>query len=126
MARQKLTFSQKKLRELKFDPIERLLDTHKKLTEQIEYYDKIRDNKIVAYRQDGKERNYPQAVHMELYDKRAKIELELLKYNYSKVPETVNINDDRPLGLVVNLTPKGEKYVINDPSMEIDDDSDFE
>lgn len=126
MGRRKLTYSERRLRELKFDPMERLVDTHKRLLEQIKYYDEIRDGKRVVFRSDGKERNYPQAVHMDLYDKLAKVETELMKYGYAKVPDTINVNDDRPLGLVVNLTPKGEQYKINGGVDEELDDSDIE
>ena len=53
------------------------------------------------------------------YDKLINIGDKLLRYGYGRVPETINIEDRRPSPLVINLTKKGDQYIVNDEQPDL-------
>jgi hypothetical protein len=102
-----------KLQQLKYDPIESLLMTRAKLEKEILYQEQVRDRKIIPLGANGKERGYYADTHMMLFAQMSRIDEALIRYGYARVPETVNINEERTAPLVINLTPKGQPYIIN-------------
>lgn len=119
--------SQARLAYLDFDPIGELVKQYRKLELEIEYQEKIRSKEIVELTSTGREKAYRPEVHHALYDKLNKIGEALLRYGYGRVPETTIVEEKRPLPLIVNLTKKGEQYVINQDdteSIEYDDETD--
>jgi len=107
-----------RLRTLKFDPISTLVSQYRALEKEIERQEQIRLGMIVELNAQGKPRAYRPEVHHALYDKLTTISDKLLRYAYSRVPEEVF--EDKPTApLVVNLTKKGETYVVNSESESV-------
>lgn len=103
-----------RLRNLNFDPIKVLVDKYNELELEVERQKKIRDGWIVELTATGKPKSYRPEVHHALYDKQISIGEKLLRYAYGRVPEA-NTDEQKPaMPLVVNLTKKGETYVVND------------
>lgn len=114
--------SLQRLEELDFDPIGELVTSYRKLQKEIEYQEKIRTGQLVELKTDGKPRAYRAEIHLGLYDKINAISKELLRYGYGRVPEAEQNTGSHVMPLVVNLTKRGEKYVINDTTDDEDDD----
>lgn len=106
-----------RLRQMQYDPIGELVENYRKLQYEIERQEKIRDGIIVELTATGKPKNYRAEVHHALYDKLIAIGDKLLRYGYGRVPETVLVEEKKPLPLIVNLTKKGDTYVVNDDHM---------
>ena len=103
-----------RLRQLQYDPIGELVETYNKLKLEVERQEKLRDGVIVELSSNGKPRAYRAEVHHAIYDKLIAIGDKLLRYGYGRVPETLLVEEKKPQPLVVNLTKKGETYVVND------------
>ena len=103
-----------RLRNLQFDPIGELVAKYRKLESEIEYQEKIKTGEIQELGPGGRVRAYRPEVHHALYDKLITIGKELLRYGYGRVPEQVNNEQAIPQPLIVNLTAKGEVYVVNE------------
>jgi len=106
--------SVKRLAMLGFDPISKLVDRHSALTKELEYQEKRRKNEIIELTTSGKARAFMMDHLMLIHNQLFAIEKELLRYGYGRVPETSVVEDRRVAPLVVNLTKKGEQYVVND------------
>lgn len=106
--------SQQKLHELKFDPIEQLVDKYMKLEAELAYQEAIRAGTIVPLSATGKPRPYNPEVHMAIYDRLVAVSEKLLRYKYGRVPETSVIENREKPPLVINLSKEGEKFVINE------------
>lgn len=106
--------SVKRLESLDFDPIQKLVLQYDEIEAEIAYQKKLKSGEIVELSAStGKARAYRPEIHHALYDKLTAIADKLVRYKYGRVPE-VNINEERrPQSLVVNLTRKGETYVLN-------------
>jgi hypothetical protein len=102
------------LNALRFDPIVELVEHYRKLQVELLWHEQIRSGEIVPIMPSGKPRAYNAAAHMMVYDKLLEIGRELLRYGYGRVPEDVNLNVNRPSTMVINLTRKGEQFVLND------------
>jgi hypothetical protein len=110
-----------RLRTLNFDPITTLVSQYKALEKEIERQEKIRDGVVVELNANGKPKAYRAEVHHALYDKLTNISDKLLRYAYSRVPEDV-VEEKVTSPLIVNLTKKGETYVVNDVPETVEDD----
>ena len=111
-----------RLRNLQFDPIGELVAKYRKLESEIEYQEKIKTGEIQELGPGGRVRAYRPEVHHALYDKLITIGKELLRYGYGRVPEQVNNEQAVPQPLIVNLTAKGEVYVVNEEASGGDED----
>jgi hypothetical protein len=103
-----------RLRNLNYDPIQELVEKYRKLEKEIEYQEKLRSNEIVELTATGKARAYRADQHYALYDKLINIGDKLLRYKYGRVPETDDEGNKSPSPLVINLTKKGDAYVVNE------------
>ena len=101
--------SRDRLESLDFDPIVSLVNNHKRITEQLVYYDNWRDGILIPLNSDGKPRYYNAEVHMNLYDKLSKISESLLRYGYGRVSEVDN-TERNTQPIVINLTTNGETF----------------
>lgn len=102
-----------RLAHLGYDPIGELVKNYRKLELEIDRQEKIRDGIIVELTSQGKPRAYRAEVHHALYDKMIAIGDKLLRYGYGRVPEQAELERTRPTPMIVNLTKKGEQYIIN-------------
>lgn len=110
-----------RLKNLDYDPIGELVAQHRKLEEELRYQEKLRSGEIVELLANGKPRSYRAEIHMSIYDKLIAIGDKLLRYGYGRVPETLQIEEIKPAPLVINLTKKGEQYVLNDEQPDYTD-----
>jgi hypothetical protein len=102
--------SQYRLKELGYDPIKELVKQADNLKREIKRQEDIRDGRRVFVRPDGKEERYNYDFHMRLLDKVQDVSVELLRYGYGRVSETLNLNSDAPaFALQVVLTEKFER-----------------
>jgi len=101
------------LNKLRFDPIEELVEQYRRLQKELEWHEQVRSCEIVPLTADGKTRNYSADAHMRVYERMQSIASELLRYGYGRVPESLDLNVNRPSKLVINLTKKGETFEIN-------------
>jgi hypothetical protein len=114
-----------KMRMLNYDPIMAVVETRGKIAEMIRDQEKLRDGKLVRMRADGRPQNFSATVFLDMHLGLAKVDESLLRYKYGRVPETININEERTQPLIINLTSKGETYCIN-PQPELEGDNDAE
>lgn len=114
--------SVRRLEMLNFDPISKLVERHSALTKELEYQEKRRKNEIVELTGSGKARAFMMDHLLMIHTQLFTIEKELLRYGYGRVPEQGMIENTRTAPLVINLTQKGEKYVVNDYGPQSEDD----
>jgi hypothetical protein len=106
--------SVRRLETLNFDPIGELVASYRKLEEEIAYQEKLRSGAIVEMNPGtGRARAYRPELHHAMFDRKIVIAEKLLRYGYGRVPETTFVEEKKPQALIVNLTKKGETYVIN-------------
>lgn len=108
-----------RLKALNYDPIERLVNIHNELAEEIEYQKKLRSGAIQELTSQGRPRAYRAEIHHGLLEKQAKIAADLLRYGYGRVPENAVEDKPPPPALIVNLTAKGQVYVANEDFGEV-------
>ena len=114
-----------RLRQLQYDPIGELVAKYRMLEAEITRQEKIRDGVIVELTATGKPKSYRAEVHHALFDKLIAIGDKLLRYGYGRVPETVVVEEKKPLPLIVNLTKRGETYVVNEDTNPLLEDDDY-
>jgi len=114
-----------RLRQLQYDPIGELVAKYRMLEAEIARQEKIRDGVIVELTATGKPKSYRAEVHHALFDKLIAIGDKLLRYGYGRVPETVVVEEKKPLPLIVNLTKRGETYVVNEDTNPLLEDDDY-
>lgn len=112
-----------RLRDLKFDPIGELVKQYRKLQDEIVHQEQIRDGVRIELNLSGKPKAYRPEVHHALYDRSIKIAQELLRYGYGRVPEVSLVEQKAPQALIVNLTKKGEQYVVNEDDAPVEQPS---
>jgi len=101
------------LNKLRFDPIEELVDKYRKLEVELAWHEQVRACEVVPLNSEGKVRHYSADAHMRVYERLESIAKELLRYGYGRVPESMDLNINKPSKLVINLTKKGEVFEIN-------------
>ena len=108
--------SQAVLKNLGFDPIGKLIERYEELSNEIAFWKGIRNGTVVqVINTEGKTRYYDSDAHMQAEKMLVDIGDKLLRYGYGRVPETLNVNDNRPPSLIVNLTREGEhQHFINE------------
>ena len=99
---------------LRFDPLIELVQIYKTISGELLYQEKMRTGEIVELNLSGKKRAYRAEVHHALFDKLINISDKLLRYKYGRVPESTEITHKDAAPLVINLTKKGDQYVVND------------
>lgn len=111
-----------RMKYLKFDPIGELVKKYRELDAELAHQQKLRSGDLVELNASGKPRNFNPLIMMDIYEKQINVAEKLLRYRYGRVPEGETIQPDRPSALIVNLTKKGETYVVNDtePVLDID------
>ena len=112
------------MKNLGFDPIRSLVDRYREISEEVEFWKKVRNREIIVIvSAKGHELMYDSDAHMAAEKMLVEIGDKLLRYGYGRVPEVVNVNDNRPPALVINLTKEGDKqHFINDLPDVIDVD----
>lgn len=115
-----------RLRALAFDPIGELVKQYRKLEVELEHQEKLRSGAVQEMTSSGKVRAYRPDVHQQIYDRLINISEKLLRYGYGRVSETTIIDSASKPSFVVNLTKKGEQYVVSSPDetpqLELDED----
>lgn len=116
--------SVRRLESLKYDPIGELVTKYRELDEELLRQKRIRNNEIVELSASGKPRSFNPETMMAIYDKQIAIAEKLLRYRYGRVPEVGDNMAPPAAPLIVNLTKKGETYVVNEQPEVIDNDED--
>jgi len=112
------------LNTLRFDPIEKLVEQYRKLEAELAWHEQLREGQIVPLRPSGKPHTYNAEHHIRIFERLETIGSQLLRYGYGRVPESLDLNLNRPSKLVFNLTKKGETFTINDNDDGAGDGSD--
>lgn len=116
-----------RLKNLGFDPIKELVDKYRDLENELTRQKKIRNSEIVELYPSGKPKAFNPELMLAIYDKQVAIAEKLLRYRYGRVPE-IEDAPKAPMPMIINLTQKGETYIINDEQPDAnfaaDEDSD--
>lgn len=115
-----------RLKQLRFDPIEKLVGQYTRLEEEITHYKQIRAGTRIELLGNGKPRTFSYEVLMKMEEQLQGIAKELLRYGYGRVPENEdpNAHKQKSGGLVVKLHKQGDVYTAGGPTE--DDPDDFE
>jgi len=118
--------SKDKLRQLRFDPIERLVDEYHDINRLIKEEEDYRDErKVRLHPESGKAVLWRPDMLLKLMEERSKISDRLLRYGYGRVPE-VNVNvDQAPPPFIVQTTRKGEVYHTGVADIDMDEVEDL-
>lgn len=116
-----------RLKQLRFDPLEKLVKQYERLDEEIMCYKQIRAGTRIELLGNGKPRTFSYEVLMKMEEQLQTIAKELLRYGYGRVPEgeDPNAHKQRSGGLVVKLHRQGDVYTAG-TGPEEDDDDDFQ
>ena len=100
--------SQEKLAELGFDPITKMVQLYERLTKEDQYWEMMKGKsnnvQLDAEGKEVKRTRYSSHAHAAVLGQLEKVINNLMRYNYGRVPETVNLNLEKKPGLVVNTT----------------------
>ena len=114
--------SNERLAELGFDPIEKLVELYKSLEAEHEYWMELKKvSQVQELTKGGKHKKthrYSGHAHAAILAQMEKVANDLMRYNYGRVPETINVNAVKPQGMIVNLAgiekkPDSEPLIIN-------------
>jgi hypothetical protein len=102
-----------RLRTLGFDPLEQLLQSHRRLVLEICYQDALRAGHIKEILPNGRQRAYRPDLVLQLLQTKSNIEEKLLKYVYTDPAKLANAlgvddNEDIEATLVVRLSKRPE------------------
>lgn len=112
-----------RLRELGFDPIEKLVQLYEQIDNEITDLTRLKEAPILL--KNGETRRYSSMAHASLLTTQQKLINDLMRYGYARVSETVNLKNNTPPGLTINLTPKDGVFNV-DGVIDIDVDEDNE
>ena len=105
--------SRNKLKKLSFDPIEKLVNVYDKLEAKHKHFEALRkEGPIIHIDDNGEVVNrvrYSHLGHAAILSQMEKVASQLLRYKYSRVPETVNVNSDRIPEFTINLNMEPEE-----------------
>lgn len=104
------TASQKKLRDLGFDPIEALVNDYHAINKLIKIEEDVRDGKIVRLSSKGNVLTWYPDTLTRLVEQRTQVADKLLRYNYGRVPETVINEHNIVPPMRIQLTEDNESY----------------
>ena len=116
------------LKENRFDPITSLVNRYREMENEVAFWKGIRDRSVIqVINAEGKERYYDADAHMAAEKMLIEIGDKLLRYGYGRVPETVNVNDNRLPTMVVQLSTKSDhQHFINKQDVIEHDEGDDE
>jgi hypothetical protein len=98
-----------RLNELKFDPMQRVVDNYRKLEGELAWWEGIRDGTIVSLLSSGKERSYSFDAHMRIYEQLNTVADRLMRYGYGRVPETQITENRGRVPFVIKLSDNSDK-----------------
>jgi hypothetical protein len=108
--------SQRRLKTLGFDPIERLVKLYKRLEEEDEYMVNLRQVAAVTeLNPDGsvkKSHKYSGVAHMAVFGHMEKTASDLLRYDYGRVPELIPTSAADVKPLMIQLTDEGTAPIV--------------
>ena len=113
-----------RLKELGFDPLEKLVDLYNEISNEIEELNRLKEAPLML--KNGDTRRYSSMAHAQLINTQQKLINDLMRYGYARVPETVTVKQDIPLGMTINLTPKGGVFSPDDVVDMLPEDNDDE
>jgi hypothetical protein len=102
--------STRKLLQLGFDPIEKMVELYHKLAKEISVMEQIRDGTYITLHDTNFPVKYSGVAYTNLMTTQQKIVNDLMRYGYARVPETVNVETPATQPLIINMTPKGVEY----------------
>jgi hypothetical protein len=98
-----------RLKDLKFDPMQRVVDNYKRLEGELAWWEGIRDGTIVSLLASGKERSYSFDAHMRIFEQLNNVADRLMRYAYGRVPETQITENRGRVPFVINLSNGSKK-----------------
>jgi hypothetical protein len=105
------------LAQLKFDPIVQMVNSYLEICQEIDEMNELK--KLSKIDENGNVRRYSSMAHGQLLALKQKLVADLLRYGYARVPETVNLNGERPAAFVLNLHTDPETFKLaNEQSIE--------
>ena len=115
--------SRKRLEELNFDPIEKLVRLYEELQTEEQYWRNLRNvSSVQVIGDDGKRKKtvrYSAMAHSTVWAQMEKVANDLLRYGYGRVPESLNINTPNASPLSIGLSGEKAKSVIEGKSSKV-------
>ena len=110
-----------RLGELEYDPIEELVTQKARLEKEDKYWCDVRDRKITHMDSEGKIRTprYNGQIHGTVLTLLNKTAVDLLRYQYGRVPETVNVNAHVLPGMEIKMPGYEPKHINRMPDEEV-------
>jgi hypothetical protein len=96
------------LAQLQFDPIAQMIVAYQEVDKEIAEMNELKQ--VTMVREDGSVRKYSSMAHGQLLVLKQKIINDLLRYGYARIPESVNINSEKPSAFVLNLHTSAESF----------------
>jgi hypothetical protein len=100
--------SRARLEQLKFDPIEKLVRLYDILEAENVYWIQLRQASSVqeldANGKKKKTHRYSGVAHAAVLSQMGKVAADLMRYAYGRVPETINVNTEKPKPMIINLS----------------------
>ena len=104
--------SVRKLRELAYDPIEKMVQLYERLVDEEALWARVRSGieTTLITGDDGKIRSirYSAVAHAAVLAQMNKVNSDLLRYGYGRVPETVNFDTPALPPMFIQLVEEGE------------------
>jgi hypothetical protein len=94
--------SKKKLDQLGFDPMEKLVAVYNRLEREDKYYTAIREADEVIDLKTKKKRRYSSVAHTNVLSQMRDIGSDLLRYKYARVSETESEKEIPNINIVLN------------------------
>ena len=93
-----------------FDPLEKLMKLYEKVQGEIQWMERLKDGSLVC--KDGTTHKYSKMAHAALLAQQQKLLNDLMRYGYSRMPETLNVETPDMPRPVINLTPRSPSITV--------------
>jgi hypothetical protein len=120
--------SAERLRDLGFDPIERLVLLYNRLCAEDTFWCELRDSgSVTVYLDDlgepieSKTIRYSSMSHIGVLSQIEKVSANLLSYGYAKVPNTILVEEKKRMPMVINLHKDNSTFLLSSHEDDIEE-----
>lgn len=93
-----------------FDPLDKLMKLYERVQGEIQWMERLKDGSLVC--KDGTTHKYSKMAHAALLAQQQKLLNDLMRYGYSRMPETLNVEAPDMPRPVINLTPRSPSITV--------------
>ena len=93
-----------------FDPLDKLMKLYEKVSGEIIWMEGLKNGSLVC--KDGTVHKYSKMAHSTLLNTQQKLLNDLMRYGYSRIPETITVETQEMPRPVINLTPRSPSITV--------------